>query len=149
VLILREVAGFARVKTLAERYADAIERGDTDTLISMLTRDATWSMPPVPTWYLGHAAIAEFMRDYVFRVDWRHLTTQANGQLAVGCYILDPERGTYVASVLDVLTLRGEKIAAVDGFHLAGFLRRSGYDAKLAGFDYFARFGLPDEIART
>jgi len=141
--------GDTRVKTLAERYADAIERGDTDTLISMLTIDATWSMPPAPTWYLGHAAIAEFMRDYVFHVDWRHQATEANGQLAVGCYIFDPERGTYVASVLDVLTLRGDKIAGVDGFHLAAFMRRSGYDLKLAGFDYFARFGLPDEIART
>jgi len=138
--------GDARVKTLAERYADAIERGDTATLVSMLTSDATWSMPPMPTWYLGHAAIAEFLRDYVFPQDWRHLTTSANGQLAVGCYIFDPARGSYLAWVLDVLTLRGHKIAAVDGFQVAGPLKRAGYGLKFASFDYFARFGLPEEL---
>jgi hypothetical protein len=38
---------------IAERYVHAIERGDADTLISMLTEDATWSMPPIPTWFRG------------------------------------------------------------------------------------------------
>ncbi len=44
---LREL-GDEHVRALAERYADALERGDADTLVSMLTADATWSMPPIP-----------------------------------------------------------------------------------------------------
>jgi len=41
---------------LARQYADAIEDGDDDTLISMLTADAAWSMPPAPTCYRARQA---------------------------------------------------------------------------------------------
>lgn len=139
--------GDEQVKVLAGRYADAIENGDTDGLVSMLTSDATWSMPPDPTWYAGRQAIADFMRNYVFGEDWRHLTTSANGQLAVGCYIFDPARGSYAASVLDVLTLDGDKISAVVGFLTADLLRRSGHEVKFGSSDFFPRFGLPAELA--
>ncbi len=57
--------------------------------------------------------------------------TRASGQLAVGCYVWDAERGDYEAAVLDVLTVRGDRIAEVTGF-IAPRL--------------FARFGLPDRI---
>lgn len=140
--------GDQRVRALAERYADAIENGDTDGLMSMLTGDATWSMPPDSTWYAGRPAIAGFMRNYVFPEDWRHLATRANGQLAVGCYIFDPERGSYAASVLDVLTLDGDKISAVVGFLTADILRRSGHEVRFGSSDFFARFGLPEELPK-
>ena len=139
--------GDERVRALAQRYADAIEHGDIDMLLGMLTADATWSMPPFPTWYLGHDSITRFLRDDVFRVKWRHLATRANGQLAVGCYIFDQDAGAYLASVLDVLTLSGDQIADVTGFHIDGQMKRMGYEPKLASFDYFSRFGLPAEIA--
>ena len=141
--------GDQRVKLLAERYADAIENGDTAGLVSMLTNDATWSMPPDSTWYAGLPAVADFLRNSVFPEDWRHLTTRANGQLAVGCYIFDQERGSYAASVLDVLTLDGGQISAVVGFQTADLLRRSGHDVKFGSSDFFARFGLPEELPRA
>jgi RNA polymerase sigma-70 factor (ECF subfamily) len=138
--------GDVRVRALAGRYADAIERGDTDVLVSMLTEDATWAMPPIPTWYGGLAAISEFHRDYVFGEDWRHVTTSANGQLAVGCYIFDPGKGCYVAAVIDVLTLEGDRIASVDGFQTAVQLRRMGFEGNHLTPDVVARFGLPAEL---
>lgn len=36
---------------LARQYADAIDRGDVEALMKMLTTDATWSTPPHPTYY--------------------------------------------------------------------------------------------------
>src|SRR5260370_28078810 len=93
--------GDEQVRTLAQRYADAIEQGDTDMLLSMLTADATWSMPPFPTWYRGHESIADFLRVNVFSVEWRHLPARANGQ-----------------------------IAAVTGFLIGDEIKRSGYDLK-------------------
>jgi RNA polymerase sigma-70 factor, ECF subfamily len=48
--------GDQQARELARRFADALEAGDADTLIAMLATDATWSMPPLPTWYHGHAA---------------------------------------------------------------------------------------------
>jgi RNA polymerase sigma-70 factor (ECF subfamily) len=141
--------GDHQVKVLAGRYADAIENGDTDGLVSMLTSDATWSMPPDPTWYAGRSAITEFVRDSVFMQDWRHLATHANGQLAVGCYIFDPASGRYNASVLDVITLDGDKISAVVGFLTADLLRRSGHEVKCGSSDFFPLFGLPPDLPKT
>ena len=82
--------GDQRTRAIARRYADAIERGDADTLISMLTKDATWSMPPTPVWYQGHAALRDWLLREPLRARWRHRVTRANGQLAVGCYLPGP-----------------------------------------------------------
>ncbi|MGO9557962.1 MAG: RNA polymerase subunit sigma-70 [Acidimicrobiales bacterium] len=83
------------MRELAHRYAVAIERNDVDTLLSMLTEDATWAMPPHPVWYQGHAAIAEFHANFVSSESWRHIATRANGQLAVEHRI----KGAFTAAV--------------------------------------------------
>jgi RNA polymerase sigma-70 factor (ECF subfamily) len=135
------------VRDLALRYARAIERGDIGTLISMLTENATWAMPPHPIWYEGRVAIAEFHTEYVSTERWRHLPTRANGQLAIGGYTFDADRGCYVASVLDVLTLEGERIAGVTGWLTSEILRRIGDDDdRFVGLIAFPSFGLPAEL---
>jgi RNA polymerase sigma-70 factor, ECF subfamily len=136
------------VVDLAKRYAAAIDDGDMNALMDLLTDDATWSMPPHPHWYEGKSALVEFHERYVFPERWRHRTASANGQLAVGCYTFDDERGCFVAAVLDVLTLRHGLVAAVTGFIGADVLRRSGdVDDEYVGLVDFARFDLPQELA--
>ena len=83
------------------------------------------------SWYRGHAAIAAFLAAGPFTVRWRHLPVVANGQAAVGCYAWDAERGAFASEVIDVLDLRGDRIAAVTAF----------IDPAL-----FPRFGLPAEL---
>jgi RNA polymerase sigma-70 factor, ECF subfamily len=122
--------GDERVRTVVEDYTDAMERGDVDAVLRMLTEDAIWSMPPLPEWYAGHDAITGFLEHGPMRRRWRHLATHANGQLAVGCYMWDDDAGRYAAQVIDVLTLRGDRIEAITAF----------VDA-----DLFASFGLPAE----
>lgn len=138
--------GDQRVKAMAQRYADAIERGDADTLLSMLTEDATWSMPPVPTWFLGQESVRQFLTRYPLTERWKHLPCYANGQLAVACYLFDHGTGTYTPAVIDVLTLVQEKIAAVTGFQVLG--GQEGRDAgeRITPAEIFARFGLPAEL---
>jgi RNA polymerase sigma-70 factor (ECF subfamily) len=136
--------GDRRTRDIVERYADAIERGDADTLISMLTEDATWSMPPIPSWFRGHEAIREFLTRYPLTVRWKHRPAWANGQLAVGCYYFDEGKGEYFPAVIDVLTLDGEKIAAVTAFHTADAVDEPS-SALVAGAELFRRFGLPSE----
>src|SRR6516162_8634680 len=97
--------GDERTREIVQRYADAIERGDADTLVSMLTQDATWSMPPVPTWFSGVQSVREWLIRDPLTVRWRHRPARANGQLAVGCYIYDAGRDRYTPHVIDVLTL--------------------------------------------
>jgi RNA polymerase sigma-70 factor (ECF subfamily) len=88
-------------------------------------------MPPMAIWYRGRAAVAAFQTEHVLTQRWRHLPARASGQLAAGCYMWDAERGHYAAAVLDVLTLRGDRIADVTGFVNPAL---------------FARFGLPESV---
>ena len=128
---------------------DAMERGDVDAVVAILTEDATWSMPPIATWFRGRERVTGFLAGHAFTIRWRHLPAHANGQAAVGCYARDPETGGYVASVLDVLTLRGERIAEVTAFGTDEVFRRLARpDSPFVVSALFRRFGLPDELPR-
>ena len=106
----------ARCASSSRATSTRWERGDVDAVVALLTEDATWSMPPMPAWYRGREAVSAFLAEYPLRERWRHVPTRANGQLAVGCYIWQDERGSYVAAVLDVLDPDGARIGAVTGF---------------------------------
>ncbi len=134
--------GDVQTRALAGRYADAIERGDADLLVSMLTRDATWTMPPERECIRGAMAIREFIRNDVGSQRWQHRATRANGLLAIGCYTWATGRGMYEASVLDVLTLDGGQLAGVHAFIVAEHVQQPGYDGRFTAGD-FTRFGLP------
>jgi RNA polymerase sigma-70 factor (ECF subfamily) len=123
--------GEQELRAIVQAYTSAMERGDVPAVVAMLTEDATWSMPPFASWYRGLDAIAVFLRDYALAEPWRHEATRANRQLAVGCYCLNAERTRYVPGVLDVLDLRGNRIAAVTGFVTP---------------EVFPRFRLPDGL---
>jgi RNA polymerase sigma-70 factor (ECF subfamily) len=89
--------GDARVQTIVRRYAEAFERGDVDGLVSLLADDAEWSMPPYRLWYSGVDSIARFLRTGPATWGWRHRTTEANGQPAVGCYRWDEQRAVFAS----------------------------------------------------
>jgi len=142
---LREL-GDQRTRALVRQYSDAIERGDADTLISMLTEDATWSMPPAPTWFQGVRSIRDWLVRDPLPLRWKHRPAWSNGQLAVGCYVFDQAKGSYVAAVIDVLTLAGEKISAVTAFQAADVAGLPQGEGWVTGPQFFARFGLPAEL---
>jgi RNA polymerase sigma-70 factor (ECF subfamily) len=131
------VLGDARLASIAAQYADALETGDVDALLTILTEDATWCMPPMPTWFQGHEALRSWLERDPLTYRWRHAATRANGQLAVGGYLYSLATGSYEPSVIDVLILSPAtgKICAVTAFVL---LDRQPDPAAL-----FARFGLP------
>jgi len=62
----------------------------------------------------------------------RYLETSANGQPALGVYRFEPERNRFLPIALDVLTLRGARIAGITAFRTP---------------EIFRCFGLPDELA--
>jgi RNA polymerase sigma-70 factor, ECF subfamily len=138
--------GDRRIHQLVEAFVDALERADVGSLIGLLTEDATWAMPPLPGWYRGPAAIGGFLTSFGFNERWRHRPSGANGQLALGCYTVDPVTGAWVGSALAVLSLRGERIAAADYFLTRELLQRWGDDSSVDGEGMFARFGLPAAI---
>jgi RNA polymerase sigma-70 factor (ECF subfamily) len=136
--------GDERLSEIVQAYMGALEQDDVDTVIALLTDDATWSMPPMPSWYRGREALVAFLTEYPLRERWRHIPTRANGQLAVGCYMWDEQRERYVAGVLDVLTLRGGAIQAVTGFISPWVFQRFGDVPGSMTPDAFGRFGLPE-----
>jgi RNA polymerase sigma-70 factor, ECF subfamily len=139
--------GDERARQLVVAFVDALERADTGALVGLLTEDAAWAMPPLPSWYRGPDAIGEFLTNFGFKERWRHRRTGANGQPALGCYTVDPATGIWVASALAVLSLRGERIAEVDYFLTAELLGRWGDESTADGAEMFARFGLPATIS--
>jgi RNA polymerase sigma-70 factor (ECF subfamily) len=136
--------GDEEVAEIVERYTAALEAGDVDRVVALLTEDATWSMPPCPMWFRGIETVSAFLTDYPLNERWRHIPTRANGQLAVGCYMWDGER--FAAAVLDVLTLRGDKVADVTAFLAPWVFSRFGEADGFMTDEMFARFGLPAAV---
>lgn len=104
------------IRDLAQQYVAAWESGDVTAIVALLSADAKYSMPPLPEWYAGEAAIREFLLGGPLRYRWRFLLASANGQLAFGTYLWDDERAVFAAMALDVVAVRDGRIAEVVSF---------------------------------
>ena len=82
----------ARLRAVVTGYATALEQGDADRLVALLTEDVTWSMPPLPGWYAGIDDVTAFVRAVPLGDcgRWRTVATTANGQPAVALYLDGP-----------------------------------------------------------
>jgi RNA polymerase sigma-70 factor (ECF subfamily) len=107
-----------RERELAGRFADAVENGDIDALVALLTDDAWLTMPPEPDQYQGRVAIGAFLRDRAARrgASLHLVPTRANTQPAFGCYLPSPQAPIARPYGLLVLTLAGDQIAAITWF---------------------------------
>ena len=124
------------LRDVVDGYVDAWERGDVDAVVAMLAEDATIAMPPIPTWYGGREAVATFLKSLPLagKRRWRLIPARANGQLAFGHYIWDREKRRFMPHGVNVLTVRGGRIAAITAF---------------LNPEDFGRFGLPDELPKS
>jgi RNA polymerase sigma-70 factor (ECF subfamily) len=108
----------ARVRRVVADFANALERGDADALVALLTDDVTWSMPPLAQWYHGLVAVTDFAVEVPLTrcPSWRHRPISANGQPAVAFYVGGDPTAAHHAWSITVLTLRGERIAEITSF---------------------------------
>ena len=124
--------GDERLRELVENYSNALESGDVEQVIALAHRGR--ELVDAAAARTGTAAI-EAVRGFLslgpIPERWRHIPTHANGQAAVGCYMWEEDAGAYRYFCVDVLTLRGDKIADV-----TAFIDPEGYE----------RFGLPAEV---
>ena len=119
----------ASERAVLGRFADAVEGGDVDGMVALLTDDAWLSMPPEPHEYQGPGAIGAFLLGReVSRGRMRLVPTRANAQPAFACYL--PTAHTAIARPysLFVLALEGDRISAITWF---------------ADSSVFPHFGLP------
>jgi RNA polymerase sigma-70 factor (TIGR02960 family) len=104
-------------RDIVGRFAEAIETGDTDGVVALLTDDAWLTMPPEPYEYQGHRTIGAFLRDRTARRGTPRLVpTRANGQPAFGCYFPSPQTEIARAAAMFVLTLEADRISAITWF---------------------------------
>jgi RNA polymerase sigma-70 factor (ECF subfamily) len=111
-------SGDHRARTLASGFASALERGDVEALVALLTEDVTWSMPPLPHWYRGIDAVADFaLQVPITRCpSWQHRLVNANGQVAVAFYLGIAPSQPHDAFSITVLTRRDDLIADITAF---------------------------------
>jgi RNA polymerase sigma-70 factor, ECF subfamily len=120
-------------RVLLDRYVDAFERYDMDSLTSLLHEDAAWSMPPYELWLQTHDDIRRWcLGPGIACRGSRLVATEANGLPAFGQYKPDPEGGL-APWALQVVEPAGERIGAITFF--------------LDTQRFFPLFGLPDRLA--
>ncbi|MGH2451612.1 MAG: sigma-70 family RNA polymerase sigma factor [Candidatus Limnocylindria bacterium] len=118
----REIAplpGSREERELVARFTAAFEAGDVPGVVALLSDDALLTMPPEPLEYEGPLAIGRFLSTVPAGgalERFRLVPTRANGQPAFGCYLRDPRAPIAHAYGLMVLTLRGDRVAAITGF---------------------------------
>jgi RNA polymerase sigma-70 factor, ECF subfamily len=151
--------GDERTREIVDAYTEAMSAGDVPRVVSMLTEEVAWSMPPLASWYGGVDTVAAFLRNGPLNGSWRwrHRPARANGQLAVGTYTYLADEDAFLPFSLDVLTLEGERIKAVDAFIVRGLEVPDGHDGYGQFPDFppdpdlvrlvFGRCGLPDRLA--
>jgi RNA polymerase sigma-70 factor (ECF subfamily) len=119
-------------RALLDGYASAFENADIDALTKVLTEDAVWEMPPIPTWFAGRVAVGRFLATRLGTAgDIRLTATAANGHPAFAVYTRDPD-GVHRPHGIHVLTVTSSGIAHVVAFH-------DPHD--------FARFEVPNQLA--
>jgi RNA polymerase sigma-70 factor (ECF subfamily) len=121
----RNVGSEARValpspelQTLLDRYVALWEQADIPGLLALLREDAWFTMPPIPAWVQGRAAIAALISKSIFAPGrhWRLHPTRANGSPAFGLYLWEAETRVYQLAGLLVLDVVGEQIASLVAF---------------------------------
>jgi RNA polymerase sigma-70 factor (ECF subfamily) len=105
-------------RMLVGRFADAVESGDVDEMVALLTDEARLTMPPLPLEYQGQDAIGAFLRhrEELRGRPLRVVPTRANTQPAFGCYLPDVRTAIAHAHALFVLTLEGDRVSAITWF---------------------------------
>jgi RNA polymerase sigma-70 factor (ECF subfamily) len=118
-----------RERDTVGRFAEAIQTGDIDGVVALLTEDAWVTMPPEPYEYQGPATIGAFLRERtITRGAPLLVPTRANTQPAFGAYFPPPQTEIARLYGMLVLTLEGRQISAITWF---------------GGNTAFAHFGLP------
>jgi RNA polymerase sigma-70 factor (ECF subfamily) len=86
--------------------------------VALLREDAWFTMPPLPVWFQGRAAIATLLATRIFTPgrQRRLLPTHANGSPAFGLYQREPGADAYQLLGLLVIGVEGEQIGSLVAF---------------------------------
>jgi RNA polymerase sigma-70 factor (ECF subfamily) len=104
-----DLSADAAMQALLERYLRAWDTQDVAGLVALMKEDATFTMPPSPSWYQGRDAIRTQITTYglaqKLQNRWFFLPTGANGGPAFAVYRATGSSGPARAFGIQVLTL--------------------------------------------
>jgi RNA polymerase sigma-70 factor (ECF subfamily) len=116
---------------LLRRYVEAFERYDVDTLVTLVSDDAAFTMPPFPMWLRGPKEIGAFYLGHGIGCRGsRLLPVRANGLPAFGAY-KPAEGGGWEPWAIQVIETSGGRVVGLHHY----------IDERL-----FAAFGLPPRL---
>lgn len=105
---------------LLNRYVQCWEEANVDGLVALLKADAVFTMPPMPSWYLGREAISAALRHFAFvgadQYRWRIQPLAANDQPAFAIYGRGALDEPHKLFGLQVLTIHANLISRMDTF---------------------------------
>ena len=124
--------GSAEERSLVDRFVEAFERVDVDEVVSLLTEDARFAMPPEPIEFRSRTTVGEFIGCFLsWARELKLFATRANGRPAVGYCLLDPTTSAFRGNGLMFLDLRQEGVSRI---------------TRLGGLGLLARFDLPPAL---
>jgi RNA polymerase sigma-70 factor (ECF subfamily) len=116
-----------------ERFVDALEDGNVERVVALLTDDARMTMPPEPFELRGSGPIASYLGRF-----WGGgvtvVPTRANDTPAFGYYRPDPHAEVYRAGGIMVVSVAGARVSSL---------------ARFSDTSLFAPFGLPRTIPHS
>jgi RNA polymerase sigma-70 factor (TIGR02960 family) len=106
-----------RERALLATFIDSHERGDTEAALAAITDDIRITMPPHPYLYEGREAMTGLLaRAFDDPGEWRLVPTRANRMPAAASYYRAAGEDTFKSFKIDVLRVRGDKIAEITTF---------------------------------
>jgi RNA polymerase sigma-70 factor (TIGR02960 family) len=106
-------------REMLARFIDFHERGDAEAAVALVTEDIVMTMPPHPGLYEGRDAMAPLLARAFGpngMGEWRLVATRANRQPAAASYLRRPGESEFRAFKIDVLRVRGDRIAEITTF---------------------------------
>ena len=123
------------VQDLLDRYVNAWEAADIEGLVALMREDATFPMPPSPTWVTGREQIKSFIAANILdgeaRGRWRLVPTRANGQPAFAWYRRTPDKSSFAAFAIQVVTVEEDLVADATTFVFPGLFEAFGLSVEI------------------
>jgi len=115
----------AEEKSLVDRFVKAFESADIDQVVSLLTEDARFAMPPQPFEFRGLVNVGEFLESFFsWAQPLKLVATRSNRQPAFGYYLWDRSTSTFRGNGLLVVALREDRVSSITRFGGPGVIAR-------------------------
>ena len=117
---------------IVERFVNALQSGDREQLVAVLTDNVRMTMPPEPFEFRGPRDVANILEQMGGK-DIKVVHTRANGSPAFGYYRPDPHNEVHRAGGIFVVSVTGERVSSITRFGDKSLLATFGLPRTIIG----------------